>query len=616
MTDASVRANPVPGVATRRSAIEWNDTDASFPATATVHELVDKQVEQSPDAIALAFGATQMTYREMSAKADLLAIELRKLSVGPEVVVPICVERSADAVVGLLGVLKAGGAFLPLDPAYPAQRLQFMLADAKAQVVLTQRRLLVQLPLQGLRPVLLDELPHLAPAAVSSVPGPEARPQNLAYVIYTSGSTGLPKAVCLPHLALTNLFHWYGRTVAPGSHVLQFAPFTFDVSVHELFAAIASGGVLHIFPTENGVDIDELGQNIDDRAITRAVLPPIILRRLAEEFADLDRLGSLREIISTGDRLTLTPAILRFFERRPACALRNHYGATESQGGTLYSFPKAPQRWPDSAPLGRPADNVQLYILDEELQPVAADEVGEVYFGGAGHARGYLRLPGLTAERFTPSAVDDEPGARLYRTGDLARYHPDGTIQFLGRVDHQVKIRGFRVEPGEIETTLSQSTTVREAVVVPREWTDGERELVAYVVPSSSDPALTSTLRAFLKDRLPEHMIPSVFVPLQSLPLTANGKVDREALPEPDSARPQIDTDYIAPNTPLAQKLADIWAEVLRLDRVGVHDDFFEIGGDSIKAIQVVARLRDAGIEMPVRRIFEWPTIADLTSLD
>ena len=603
--------------------VGWNDTEAEYPGDKCVHQWFEAQVEQTPEAIAVAFGEEeQLTYGELNRRANQLAHYLQKLGVGPETLVGLCVDRSPEMVIGLLGVLKAGGAYLPLDPTYPQERLAFMLEDAGISIILTQSHLLDRLGVQrkdvkrnpqsaiGNRQftICLDTDWEVIAREPDTNPVSAVTPDNLAYVIYTSGSTGRPKGTLLQHRGLSNFAHAYIRrlSLGPGSRLLQFASFSFDASLAEIFTTLLSGATLRLARRDILMSVSDLHRLLREGEITIAILPPSILSVLPTE-----GLSALQTLISAGESCSREIAE----SWAPGRRLFNGYGPTEATiGPTLYPIESVPEGVA-SVPIGRPITNTQVYLLDAHLQPVPVGVSGELYIGGVGLARGYLNRPELTAERFIPNPFSDEPGARLYRTGDLARYLPDGNIEFLGRIDHQVKVRGFRIELGEIEAVLRQHPHLQAAVVLAREDTPGDKRLVAYVVPREEPAPTISELRRFLKETLPEYMVPSAFVYLDALPLTPNGKVDRRALPAPDQTRPELESAYVAPRTREEKILADIWAQVLGVEQVGVHDNFFELGGDSILSIQVIARANQAGLQLTPRQLFQAPTVAGLAAM-
>ncbi|MFL5355871.1 amino acid adenylation domain-containing protein [Archangium sp.] len=608
----------------RQVLVDWNDTRADYPREACIHSLVEAQALRTPDAVAAEFEGQQLTYRELDQRANQLAHALRERGVGPETRVGLCVERSLEMAVGLLGILKAGGAYVPLDPGYPPERLAFMLEDSAPAVLLTQRHLRERLPLKGTPALCLDseweELSRLSTDA--SDPG--VRADNAAYVLYTSGSTGQPKATIVTHRSLGNHMAWLLSAFSFGAadRVLQKTPLSFDASVWECWAPLMCGGRLVIAAPEAHRDGGALLEAVTRGQVTVLQLVPSLLRVLLEE-EGLSRATSLRWLFCGGEAL---PVELehRLRARLPSATLVNLYGPTEATIDATSA--RCPSSGPGrTVPIGRPISNTQLYLLDESLQPVPVGVPGELYLGGEGLARGYLRRPELTAERFIPHPFSGSPGARLYRTGDVARYLADGSVEFLGRRDSQVKVRGFRIETGEIEAALTKHPAVRETVVVVREDSPGIKRLVAYVVPTSPLPPgegrgegiaapgfPTAELRTFLEQKLPEHMVPAAIVPLASLPLSPNGKVDRKALPAPDAAQAEQGRAFVAPRNEVEQKLAELWAKVLGRERVGIHDNFFELGGDSIVSIQVVARARQAGLHLTPRQLFQRQTIAEL----
>lgn len=611
--------------------VEWNDTESEYPSDKCIHQLFEEQVERTPDAIAVVFENKQLTYRQLNRRANQLAHHLQSLGVNANVLVGICVERSLEMVVGLLGILKAGGAYVPLDPNYPQERLSYMLADSGVEVLLTQNSLLASLPSHAARVVCLDAQWQLIASESDINPEREVQPDNLLYVIYTSGSTGLPKGISLSHRALTNLIQWHLVTMAVGVRILQFASLSFDASFHEMFAAWCSGGTLFLIPENYRLNLDRLVYFLTEKQIQKAILPVILWQQLAEIYGNQPQLfANLAEAIATGEQLWITQKMIDLFSRLDHCTLHNHYGPSETHVVTSYVFTEPPQKWSIYSPIGKPIANTQAYILDDNFQPVPIGVTGELYIGGHGLARGYINRPDLTQEKFIPNPFNNSrvssltsnemrsqklflersEGEKLYKTGDLARYLPDGNIEFLGRIDHQVKIRGFRIELGEIEVTINSHPQIKQAVVAVKEDTSGNKCLVAYVV---FDESLTiSQLREFLKQKLPEYMIPSAFVNLDTLPLTPNGKVDRKVLPEPDGEIAR-DHEYVAPRTPSEGVIADIFASVLGVKNVGIHDNFFEIGGHSLLMVKVHSQLNEQfNIDLSLIDLFRYPTISSL----
>ena len=600
--------------------VEWNDTEKEYPRDRCVHELFEMQVELTPDAVAVLFEERHLNYRELNRRSNQLAHYLRKLGVGPEILVGFCVDRSVEMVVGILGILKAGGAYVPLDPAYPMERLAFMLEDAQVAVLLTQQRLLERLaahPLPQGRVICLDaDWESITQESEQNLQSSVVS-ENLAYVIYTSGSTGRPKGAMIRHRGLINYLTWckLAYPVADGQGTAVHSPIAFDLTVTGLFAPLLQGRRVMLVSEELGMEglSTALSQEHD---LSLIKITPSHLHLLGQQLAPEQAAGRTRAFIIGGENLL--PEHIAFWQRHaPETVLINEYGPTETVVGCCVYRVGDDEPLATSIPVGRPIINTQLYILDEWLQPVPIGVTGELYVGGAGVARGYLNRPELTAERFVPDPFSAEPGARLYKTGDLARYLPNGNIECRGRTDHQVKIRGFRIELGEIESVLGQHQAIRESVVVTREEVPGDKSLVAYLV-TAEEPAISlSELRSFLKEKLPDYMIPSAFVVLDSLPLTPNGKVDRRALPDPGRTRSTSTSEetFEAPHTPLESLIAEIWQGILHVDQVGVQDNFFDLGGHSLLSLQVVLRLeKQLGIRMSPRDLI-FHTLGQLATL-
>jgi amino acid adenylation domain-containing protein len=602
----------------RKILVEWNDTRKDYATDRCIHELFEEQVERTPESVAIRFGDQQLTYRVLNRRANQLARFLTKLGVGPETLVGVCVERSLELVVGLLGILKAGGAYVPLEPDFPQERLACMLHDTP--VLLTQRKLLSQLPgaaienpkskIQNRSVVCLDTDWELVARESEDNLFGKAMAETLAYVIYTSGSTGRPKGVMITHQAIRNRLLW-GQTVYPLSaadRVLQLASFSFDFSVWEVFAPLLAGARLVMTPPAQHLDSAKIVELMAAQGITTVHFVPSMLEVvLAEE--GLSACDSLRRVFCGGEELPIKLQG-RFFSQSDA-DLYNQYGPTEACIDATFWTCK-PGSDTQVVPIGRPIANMQIYLLDSHLQPVPVGITGELYIGGVGLARGYLGRPDLTAEKFVPHVFSDESGARLYRTGDWARYRMDGNIEFLGRLDDQMKLRGFRIELGEIETVLSEHPAVLQAKVLVDNQPDRAPRLVAYVVPRHEDAPSIDALRGFLKAKLPSHMIPSKFVSLNALPVAANGKVDRRALSALDGSGWEAEQVFVAPRTPIEKNLARIWGEVLKLRRIGIHDDFFVLGGHSLLVARVISRVREIfQVEMPLRTLFEEPSLED-----
>ncbi len=600
---------------------EWNATKTDYPKDKCIHQLFEEQVARSPNAIALVFEDEQLSYQALNTKANRLAHYLRTQGVGPDTLVGICVERGPDMIIGLLGILKAGGAYLPLDPAYPKERLAFMIKDSAPVALLIKSGFFAQFED---RPETLTVICLNAdPAPWQGQPDTDLNCQetgvnsgHLAYVIYTSGSTGQPKGVTMPHGALVNLITWQIRNARTAStaRTLQYSPISFDVSFQELFSTWCGGGVLVLVDETTRHDPWILLQYLDQKHIERLFLPFIALEQLARSAVGKGHFpDSLREIITAGEQLRITPEICGFFEGLRDCQLVNQYGPSETHVVTAFPLPLRCTEWETLPPIGRPIANTQIYILDVYGEPVPVGVTGELYIGGAGVARGYLRRPELTSERFLADPFAEEPTYRMYKTGDLGRWLADGAIEFLGRNDFQVKIRGFRIELGDIEAVLRQHPQLREVVVGVYEPVPGDKRLVAYLVPEEDFMPNVSELREFLKKNMPEYMVPSAFVFLDALPITPNGKLDRKALPEPDQSRQVLDADFIAPRSPLEKQLAEIWSNVLRIDRVGIHDNFFEIGGYSLLAVKVVTEINKLlNIDLPFGAMYQSPTVEEL----
>jgi amino acid adenylation domain-containing protein len=557
-----------------------------------------------------------ITYGELEQRSNQLAHHLRQRGAGPERLVALCLERSVDMLIGVLGVLKAGAAYVPVDPASPQARLSFIVEDTQSHLIVTQERFAARFP--GHRLLCMDGQRSALAAEPITLPPEEAVESNLAYVIYTSGSTGRPKGVAMTHQALLNLLEWQLQDSAlqQGHRTLQFSSLSFDVSFQELFSTWGVGGTLVLIDEEQRRDPRRLLEVLQRQRVERLFLPFIALQQLAGAADEREFPGLvLREVITAGEALQSTPQIKAFFRGLPGCRLQNQYGPSETHVVTALTLGEFPEQWPARPPIGRALPGAAMHLLDAGLRPVPRGEVGELYVGGDAVARGYVERPGLTAERFIPNPFTQEPGGRLYRTGDLGRELPGGDIEFLGRADHQVKIRGIRVEPGEVEQVLASHPGVREGVVTAREDGHGQKFLVAYVVPRSPPPS-AAVLRDFIRKLLPDPLVPAAFVLLEALPLTATGKVDRLALPAPERNRRELLQAYAAPRTPEEEGLAALFGEVLGLGQVGLHDDFFELGGSSLSATALVARLRRAfRVELPVRAIFEHPTVAALGSV-
>lgn len=591
---------------------EWNETAVKYETEVTLGELFERQVERDPAAVAVTSGDNQVTYRELNTRANRLARRLQKSGLGPDGRVGLLVDRGIEMVVGLLGIIKAGSAYVPLDSSYPPARLEYMLRDADVKVLLTERRLE---PLAREVAASVENVLNLDDPLAEQESGDDLAvaidPENLAYIIYTSGSTGRPKGVMNTHRGICNRLLWmqdeYQLTAA--DRILQKTPFSFDVSVWEFFWPLLTGARLVMAEPLGHQNPGYLRRIIEQEKITIVHFVPAMLQVFLEE-PGLDRIESLRKVLCSGEALSFELQE-RFFARLNA-ELHNLYGPTEAAiDVTHWTCDRTSGR--KVVPIGRPIANTQIYLLDRNYEPVPAGVAGQLHIAGAGLARGYHGQPGLTAEKFVANPFSGEPGSRLYKTGDLARYLDDGSIEFLGRIDHQVKLRGFRIELGEIEAVMKQHPGVRELLVIDRELKQRERQLVAYVVGQTSPPPTAGELRDHVRGNLPEHMVPSAFVFLPALPLSPSGKVDRQALPLPEKepGRPNFPS---APPTKLQRTIAGVWRQVLQLDHVSVHDNFFDIGGHSLLMVQVQRSL--AGVlrkEIQLVDLFKYPTISSLS---
>jgi amino acid adenylation domain-containing protein len=570
---------------------------------------VEAQSERTPDAVAVIadFGvATEMTYRELNQKADALAVRLQGLGVGTDTPVVVMLDRSAELMVALLGVLKSGGAYVPVDPGLPERRRAFMIEDSGASVLLTQAAHRDKAP-DGPEILAVDEI---WPDLVDGDPEPRGGPDSLAYIIYTSGSTGTPKGVMIEHRSIVNQLLWMREFLGLGEEdvILQKTPISFDTSVEELFSLLILGGAVVMAYPDGHKDPAYLIRTIRERGVTMVDFVPSMLQALVVE-PELGDCSTLRYLFSGGE--ALTPALRDEILDALDVELFNWYGPTEAAVQvTSHSCKKGDP--PRTVPIGRPVANTRLYVLDRNGEPVPMGVAGELHIGGVQVARGYLNRPDLTAEMFVPDPFTSDESARLYKTGDLCQFRPDGEIECLGRIDHQVKIRGFRIELGEIEAALEGQAGIRQAVVDVKEMSPNDQALVAYLMPDNGRDPDTSVLAQSLSDFLPEYMVPKHWVVLPEIPLNPSGKVDRLALPVPERVEVP-EQEFVAPQTEIEEALAGIWAEVLGVPRVGAGDNFFNLGGHSILAIRVVSRIRrDLGVELPLRRMFATPVLRPL----
>ena len=613
--DGSISKLPMlTGEARAQILYAWNDTKTEYPSQC-VHELFERQVNLHPDAIALVFGEQQLTYRELNERANQAAHYLRDHGVRTEVLVGVCLERSPQMLIALLGIWKAGGAYVPLDPAYPEERLSFMVADAALKIVVTdgKRKSLFDAAAQIIG--IDSDAPAIAQESTGNLPS-EATASNLAYVMYTSGSTGEPKGVMVLHGGLSNYLCWAIKKYAvnAGDSVPVHTSISFDLTVTGLYTPLLAGGRVEILPEDLG------GQNLvtalregSNRSLVK--ITPAHLALLSQQLSPEEVAGRTKVFVIGGENL-LAESLLLWRQSAPATRLINEYGPTETVVGCCVYEVAADDPRSGSVPIGRPIANTQLYILDRHMNPVPPGVVGELYIGGAGVARGYLNRPELTRDRFVADPFSKQSGARLYKSGDLARYRTDGILEYLGRIDNQVKVRGYRIELGEIEATLANRPGIKACAVLVREDEPGSKQLVGYVSVTEDHPPTSEELRHFLKSKLPEYMVPSHIVVMDVLPLTPNGKIDRKALPAPFDENISAAEEFVAPRTGTEQALGAIWSELLKLDRIGIHNDFFDLGGHSLLAIKAISRIRDVfGVDLPTQTLFEKPTIADLADI-
>ncbi|SEM69546.1 non-ribosomal peptide synthase domain TIGR01720/amino acid adenylation domain-containing protein [Stigmatella aurantiaca] len=593
----------------------WNDTQTEYPHAACVHALFEEQARRTPESLAVLHEGFALRYRELNERANQLARRLQAMGVGPETVVGLCLDRSPELVVGLFGILKAGAAYLPLDPTYPAERLGFMLQDARVPVLVTLERIADELPSQGEQLICLDsDQASLAREETSNLELPVTA-GNLAYVLYTSGSTGKPKGTMIEHRGVVNYLSWCtgAYRVAEGSGAPVHSSISFDLTVTSLLAPLVAGRTVTLVPEDNRLEgLAKALRSTPDFSLVK--LTPTHLRLIARQLDAAALAGQARALVIGGETLT-AEALEPWRNHAPGTRLINEYGPTETVVGCCVHEARPGDARTGSIPIGRPIANTRLYVLDEHLRLVPVGVPGELYIGGAGVARGYLDRPELTAERFVPDPFGGVPGARLYRTGDRVRRFPDGVLDFLGRRDEQVKVRGYRIELGEIEAVLGQAPGVREVVAAAREDIEGSKRLVAYVVPDEGAGMDPEVLRQLARAKLPEHMVPSVVVPLDALPLSPNGKVDRRALPAPEALAREARHTYVAPRTSTQALLCSLGAEVLRLERVGIRDNFFDLGGDSILGVQLIGRANRAGLNLTPKQLFDHQTFEELAAV-
>jgi amino acid adenylation domain-containing protein len=604
---------------------EWNNTQANYPDDKCLHELFEEQVNCSPNAIAarlykdmnglLPENKRQLTYSELNKKANQLAHYLRSKGVGPEVLVGIYMKRSLEMVIAVMGILKAGAAYLPLDTGHPKDRLDFMLNDSGISILLSQNQLADKLPTDSAQVFYLDAEWDKISEYQNDNPLNLANPENLAYVIYTSGSTGKPKGTLITHSGVVNYLSWCVNAydVALGNGCPVNSSLAFDATVTSFFSPLLVGKPLLLLPEEG--EIEALCEVLSSKnKFSLVKITPAHLEILGNLLADNELEGQTNALIIGGEALP-GKGLQRWLKNATSTRIINEYGPTETVVGCcVFEVSKQTSLLKD-IPIGRPIANTQMYILDANLQPVPVGVTGEIYIGGAGVARGYLNRPELAAERFISNPFSANPNSRLYKTGDLARYFSDGNIVFLGRSDHQVKIRGYRIELGEIESALSQHMYVQQCVVVAREDSPGDKRLVAYLVLKQADAINTKELNRFLEKQLPEYMVPSHLVVLDKLPLTTNGKIDRAVLPLPDQQRPDLEQDFVGARNPLEKKLTKFFEQTLKINSIGIEDNIFELGMNSLQANRLFAQIkRTTGIQLPLSILFQAPTIEQLSA--
>ncbi|HEY7414192.1 MAG TPA: amino acid adenylation domain-containing protein [Ktedonobacteraceae bacterium] len=591
----------------------WNATASAYPRERSLSQLFEEQVERAPEAIAVVSEQEQLTYRELDVRANQLAHHLQQSGVGPEVLVGVALERGVPLVVALLGILKAGGAYLPLDPSYPVERQAFMLEQAQVPVLLTQQSLLEKLPATSSQLFCLErDWPLVASAPTTACPN-EAGPHNLAYVIYTSGSTGQPKGVQVSQQAVVRLVCKTNYVqLQAADHVAQASNASFDAATFEIWGALLHGARLVGISKEVALSPTNLAAQLQEQAISTLFLTTALFNQVAQ--LQPQAFDGVRQVLFGGEKVE--PQWVRaVLEQAGVGRVLHVYGPTENTTFSSWYEVREVAAQERTLPIGSPIANTQCYVVSRQGQLAPVGVVGELYVGGAGLARGYLSRPESTAEKFVPHPFSEQGGERLYRTGDLVRWLADGSLEFVGRQDGQVKLRGFRVELGEVEVVLSQHPALEKVVVLVREGESAEKRLIAYLVARGEQKPTSSELRRYLQEKLPDYMVPAVYVFLEAFPLTPNGKLDRQALPAPDGVRPELETAYVPPRTEVEEILAGIWADVLGLEHIGISDNFFEIGGNSLTATRTISRIRETfQVELSLRVLFEMPDIAGLAS--
>ncbi len=610
LTSSEERLDIVKPLVTEAQKLEeWNTTQQEYRRDLCVPQLIASQAIAIPDAIALTERKQVLSYKELNARANQLAHYLQKQGVGPNVLVALCVKRSLNMVIGLLGILKAGGAYVPLDPSYPSDRLLFMLEDAQVSVLVTEQSITESFAIDDMRTIHLDTDADVLAEESEDEPETAVTYADLAYVVYTSGSTGRPKGVQITHDSLLNLVYWHQKAfeITVADRATQITSPAFDATGWELWPYLTKGASVHLVDEDIRVSPVLLRDWLLDSKITVSFLPTA----LAESVIALPwpETTPLRILLTGADTLRHYPSAALPF------ALINNYGPSES---TVVAT--SGRIFPDShahvaPPIGRPIANTQIYILDEQLQQVSIGKIGELYIGGSGLASGYLHRPELTSERFIINPFSTQNGSRLYKTGDLASYRPDGQLLFMGRSDDQIKIRGFRIEPDEITSVMNRQSSIQTSLVVAREDTPGEKRLVAYLILAEDEDLTVDTLREALREQLPDYMIPSAFVVLDALPITPNGKIDRKALPAPDETNTLQEQEVALPSTLTEERVSEIVTSLLNLERVGVDENFFLLGGHSLLGTQLITRIGETfGVELSLRTLFSSPTIQELSS--
>ncbi|MGF1989804.1 MAG: non-ribosomal peptide synthetase [Nostoc sp. ZfuVER08] len=594
--------------------IEFNNTQIDFPINKCFQQLFVEQVQRTPDNIAAVYENQKFTYQELNHRANQLAHYLQQLGVKPDVMVGICVERSLFMLIALLGILKAGGAYVPIDPNYPLERKTFILKDSQMPVLLTQQHLMADLVTNEIQVIYLDSDWETINQQKIDNPITTTMTLNLAYVIYTSGSTGKPKGTLIPHQGLVNYLSWATQkyTVEQGIGTVVHSPLGFDLTITSLLSPLLVGRTVELLSEEQG--IETLSQALKKSSnLSLVKITPAHLDLLKQQLSKEEIANKTRAFIIGGENL-LAQSITFWQDVAPDTILVNEYGPTETVVGCcIYQVPVG-KHTSGSIPIGKPIANTQLYVLDQYLQPVTTNVTGELYIGGLGLARGYLNQPELTALKFIPNPFSKQQGDRLYKTGDLVRFLPTGDIEYIGRIDNQIKIRGFRVELGEIEGVINQHPSVSASVAILREDKPGNQNLIAYITLYPDKTLTISQLRRFLQNKLLDHMLPTAFMILEALPLTSNGKVDRRALPMPDALRPELEVAYVVPQTEVEKTIASVWQKALNLEKIGIHDNFFEIGGHSLLLVTVHSQLQEIlnNAELSTLDLFRYPTINSL----